>query len=77
MKPGYSKFIIHEHVIPPTNQNHEQTALDHIMMTLFASKERSAAQWSDLLEKKVGLKIVKIYSGINGVESVVECERPE
>lgn len=77
MKPGYSKFLIHEHVIQPTNQDYEQTALDLIMMTGFAGKERSAAQWSDLLEKRVGLKITNIYTYVNGIESVIECERPE
>ncbi|XDG04359.1 hypothetical protein ABKA04_003974 [Annulohypoxylon sp. FPYF3050] len=44
MKPGYSKFLIHEHVVPPMEQNYEQTASDIIMMTSFGSKERSAAQ---------------------------------
>ncbi|KAI1777524.1 S-adenosyl-L-methionine-dependent methyltransferase [Hypoxylon cercidicola] len=77
MKPGYSKFLIHEHVVPPMGQDYEQTALDLIMMTNFGSKERSPAQWSEILEKKCGLKIVKIWTPINGIESVVECERPE
>ncbi|KAI1744869.1 S-adenosyl-L-methionine-dependent methyltransferase [Xylaria scruposa] len=77
MKPGYSKFLIHEHVVPPTGPDYEQTALDLIMMTNFGAKERSPAQWSDLLEKRCGLKIVKIWTPINGFESVVECELPE
>ncbi|RYP84309.1 hypothetical protein DL769_001224 [Monosporascus sp. CRB-8-3] len=77
MKPGYSKFLIHEHVIPPMGPDYEQTALDLIMMTGFSGKERSAAQWSELLEKKCGLKIVKIWTVVSGIESVVECERPE
>ena len=77
MKPGYSKFLVHEHVIPPMDQDSEQTALDLIMMTGFGAKERSAAQWSDLLEKKCGLNIVHIYNVLNGTQSVVECERPE
>lgn len=74
---GYSKFLIHEHVVPPMDQNAEQTALDLLMMTGFGSKERSAKQWSDLLEGQCGLKIVKIWTFVNGVESVVECIRPE
>lgn len=77
MTPGYSKFLVHEHVIPPTGQDYEQTALDLLMMTNFGGKERSAAQWFELLEKRCGLKIVKIWTGVNGMESVVECERPE
>jgi hypothetical protein len=77
MKPGYSKFLIHEHVVPEMDPDNEQTALDLIMLTGFASKERSAAQWHDLLEGRCGLRIVKIWTGVNGIESVVECERPE
>lgn len=61
MQPGYSKFLFHEHVIPPTQQDSEQTALDLITMTGFGGKERSAVQWSDLLERRCGLKIVNIY----------------
>ncbi|KAI0104310.1 S-adenosyl-L-methionine-dependent methyltransferase [Nemania sp. FL0031] len=77
MKPGYSKLLIHEHVVPPMGLDDEQTALDLIMMILLGAKERSAAQWSEVLEKKCGLKIVKIWTPINGVESIVECEVPE
>lgn len=77
MTPGYSKFLVHEHVIPAVKQDNEQTALDLIMMTGFGGKERSEAQWSDLLEKRCGLKIVNIYTVVNGIESVIECERPE
>lgn len=46
------------------------------MMTGFGSKERTAAQWSELLEKKCGLEIVKIWTIMNGVESIIECELP-
>ncbi|KAI1111585.1 S-adenosyl-L-methionine-dependent methyltransferase [Nemania sp. NC0429] len=77
MKPGYSRFLINEHVVPPVGPDYEQTALDLIMMINFGAKERSAAQWSELLEEKCGLKIVKIWTPINGVESVIECVRPE
>ena len=76
MTPGYSKLLIHEHVVPPMDQDAEQTALDLIMMTGFASKERSLEQWSSILEKSCGLKIVKVWTFLNGIESVIEVERP-
>lgn len=76
MKPGYSRFLIKEYVVPAMGHEFEQTALDIMMMVGFASKERTAAQWSELLEKKCGLKIVNIWTKINGIESVIECERP-
>jgi hypothetical protein len=77
MKPGYSRFLVHENVIPPMSPDDEQTTLDLIMMTNYAGKERTAAQWSELLEEKCGFKIVKTWTPIDGIESVIECERPE
>ncbi|KAI8632195.1 S-adenosyl-L-methionine-dependent methyltransferase [Xylariaceae sp. FL1651] len=77
MKPGYSKFLVHENVIPPMAQHYEQTSLDLIMMTHFGGKERTAAEWSELLEGKCGFRIVKIWTLMDGIESVIECERPE
>ncbi|KAK7908962.1 S-adenosyl-L-methionine-dependent methyltransferase [Apiospora marii] len=77
MQPGYSRLLVHENVIPPMAQDREQTTLDLIMMTHFGGKERSAAEWFDLLEGRCGLKVMKIWTPINGIESVIECERPE
>ncbi|KAI1259172.1 S-adenosyl-L-methionine-dependent methyltransferase [Xylariaceae sp. FL1019] len=77
MKPKYSKFLIHEHVVPDVAPDYEQTALDLIMMTSFGAKERSVAQWTQLLEGKCGLKITGIWTPVNGIESIIECERPE
>ena len=58
-------------------QDCEQTTLDLIMMTHFGGKERSATEWFGLLEVMCGLKIVKIWTPINGIESVIECVSPE
>jgi hypothetical protein len=76
MRTGYSKFLVHEHVIPAVQQDPEQTALDLVMMSCFGSKERTAEQWTKLLEEQCGLKIVKIWTMIKGMESVIECELP-
>ncbi|KAI8176976.1 O-methyltransferase mpaG [Colletotrichum sp. SAR 10_65] len=73
MKPGYSKLLINENVVPGTGANWQTTALDMMMLTLFASRERTEAQWRSLLEP-AGLKIVKIWSKGEGVESLIECE---
>jgi hypothetical protein len=73
---GYSKFLIHEHVLPDMGHDREQTGLDLLMMTLFGSKERTEQQWRDLLEEQVGgLKITGIWTYRTGLERVVECER--
>ncbi|KAM0701687.1 hypothetical protein Q7P35_010596 [Cladosporium inversicolor] len=76
MERGYSKLLINENVIPDVQAHWEATALDMMMLALFASKERTAAQWKHLLEDRAGLKIVKIWGVDNGVESLIECELP-
>lgn len=74
MKPGYSKLLINENVLPKRNPHWESSALDMVMLTLFNSKERTHADWYYLVEQLAGLKIVKIWDGGKGVESVIECE---
>lgn len=59
MKPGYSRLLINENVIPPRNATWEATALDILMMTLLASRERTEQDWRSLLGQ-AGLKITKI-----------------
>lgn len=73
MKPGYSKLLINENVIPNTGAYWETTSLDLIMMFI-CSGERTEKQWHALLESS-GLKITKIWTAQRGVESLIECER--
>ncbi|KAL4795782.1 S-adenosyl-L-methionine-dependent methyltransferase [Aspergillus venezuelensis] len=72
MKPGYSKLLVNENVIPDTGAYWETTSLDLIMMQI-GSGERTERQWHALLEG-AGLKIVKIWTAQRGVESLIECE---
>ncbi|PHH74550.1 hypothetical protein CDD82_4882 [Ophiocordyceps australis] len=75
MKPGYSRLLINEFVIPPTGAYWEATALDLQLLTLMSSSERTQAQWVDLLEKRAGLKIIGIWnSGRMDSENLIECE---
>ncbi|TLD12127.1 uncharacterized protein PgNI_03583 [Pyricularia grisea] len=75
MTPGYSRLLVNENVVPDSGAWWETTALDFMMMTLFCAKERTEADWRKLLEGN-GFKIVKIWSGGKGVESLIECELP-
>lgn len=77
MKPGYSRLLINENVIPPEKAQWEATALDIMMLTLLSSRERTQADWELLVQEMAGLKITKIYTAANGVESIVECELVE
>ncbi|OQE47057.1 hypothetical protein PENCOP_c001G01827 [Penicillium coprophilum] len=72
MRPGYSKVLVNENVIPDTGAYWETTSLDLIMMEI-GSGERTERQWHSLLES-AGLKIVKIWTAQKGVESLIECE---
>ncbi|KAL4804202.1 S-adenosyl-L-methionine-dependent methyltransferase [Aspergillus unguis] len=72
MKPGYSKLLVNENVIPDTGAYWETTSLDLIMMQIGAA-ERTERQWHTLLES-AGLKIIKIWTAQRGVESLIECE---
>lgn len=75
MTPGYSRLLPNENVVPFTNAHWETTGLDMMMLTLFSSEERTSKAWYDLVERRVGLKIVNIWSAEEGLESVIECER--
>lgn len=72
MKPGYSKLLVNENVIPNTAAYWETTSLDLIMMQL-GSGERTERHWGSLLES-AGLRIVRIWTAHGGVESLIECE---
>lgn len=76
MKPGYSRLLINENVIPGTDAWWETSALDINMMALLSASERTERDWYELIEKRAGLKIVKIWSGGRGVESLIEVEVP-
>ncbi|KFX96913.1 hypothetical protein V490_03071 [Pseudogymnoascus sp. VKM F-3557] len=77
MKPGYSRLLINEQVIPPTGAHWEATCLDVLMMNLFSAKERTEADWHHLVETLSGLRIVKFWSVGNGVENLIEVVRDE
>ncbi|KAM7208263.1 S-adenosyl-L-methionine-dependent methyltransferase [Naviculisporaceae sp. PSN 640] len=78
MKPGYSRLLIDEGVIPDTNASWEATGLDIVLSALLSSRERTRAEWTRLLEGKAGLKINKFYHYLGdasrGTTSLIECE---
>ncbi|GKZ26494.1 hypothetical protein AbraIFM66951_002574 [Aspergillus brasiliensis] len=74
MKPGYSRLLINEFVVPETGAHWEITGLDMMMLALFSSEQRTRAAWYDLIERRAGLRIMQIWDAGTGVESVIECE---
>jgi len=77
MKPGHSRLLINEHIIPRAGSHWEVTYMDVYMMALYGARERTEAEWRDLLEGKCGLRISGIWNPENGVEGVIECVLPE
>lgn len=73
MRPRYSRLLVHESVVPPRRARWETTALDMVMLALCASRERTQADWEALLGG-CGLRILRIWSVAEGVESLIECE---
>ena len=71
MRPGYSKVLVNDIVIPDTGATRLQTQSDIAMLALLGSMERSEAQWRRLFEQ-AGLKVVNIWPGTP--ESVIEAE---
>lgn len=76
MKPGYSKLLINEHIIPVMGANWESTYLELYMMVLLSARERTEDDWRNLLEKRCGLRICKFWNPGSGVEGIIECELP-
>ncbi|MCJ1385013.1 hypothetical protein MMC17_008131 [Xylographa soralifera] len=72
MKPGYSKLLINENVVPDVSASWQITSLDWFMMALAASRERTEAQWRELLHS-VGLKVVGIWTKDAATESLIEA----
>ncbi|RYP71278.1 hypothetical protein DL769_004728 [Monosporascus sp. CRB-8-3] len=73
MKPGYSKLLVYENVIPATGADWQATAEDLMVMITSSSLERSEEQWRTLLGG-AGLKVCMIWRTENALESLIECE---
>ncbi|KAF2755429.1 hydroxyindole O-methyltransferase [Pseudovirgaria hyperparasitica] len=59
MKPGYSKLVINEAILPAVGCASWFAAADFTMMTNFGAKERTASDWRTLVES-VGLTVLDV-----------------
>ncbi|KAH7412917.1 S-adenosyl-L-methionine-dependent methyltransferase [Cadophora sp. MPI-SDFR-AT-0126] len=72
MKPGYSRLLINDQVLPNKGAEIHPTMLDMTMMTYFHAMERTERQWRTLLGR-LGVEIVKIWRlEAGGSEAVIE-----
>lgn len=60
MRPGYSKLLIHEMIIPEQNASTFHAVYDMAMMTFNSGMERSEKQWEELLSK-AGFEVIKFW----------------
>ncbi|KAI1733692.1 putative O-methyltransferase [Xylaria scruposa] len=72
MKPGYSKLLIHEMIIPEQGASKFHAMLDLTMMVFNAGMERTERQWEELLHK-AGLKVVKFWTAQADADGIVEA----
>ncbi|RYP63324.1 hypothetical protein DL769_006996 [Monosporascus sp. CRB-8-3] len=61
MKPGYSRLLIHEMIIPEQGASTFHAMLDMTMMAFNAGMERTERQWRELLES-AGFHVLKVWS---------------
>lgn len=72
MKPGYSRLLVHDHVMPEKDGHPHATAYDLTMMALLAGVERTETQWRDLLSS-VGYRVVKVWQSPLAAQAIIEA----
>lgn len=75
MRPGYSKLIINELVIPsdPEFLHEVPTSLDWLLLAAHSAYERTEEEWRGVVEK-AGFVWTGFWAGGGGDESVIEAE---
>jgi hypothetical protein len=71
MRPGYSRILLNELVLPDKGMSLTAAQIDITMMAALAATERTERQWRELINS-VGLKIEKIWTKVVEEESIIE-----
>lgn len=73
MKPGYSKLLIHEMIVPEQGASTFHAMLDMAMMAFNSGMERTERQWRELLEN-AGFEVLKVWSPLEeDADGIVEA----
>ncbi|PVH85194.1 putative O-methyltransferase [Cadophora sp. DSE1049] len=72
MKPGYSKLLIFEWILPDVGTPLYPALLDINMLALLSGMERTQTQWKELLSS-VGLEISKFWTIDSETEGLIEA----
>ncbi|KAF2428365.1 S-adenosyl-L-methionine-dependent methyltransferase [Tothia fuscella] len=73
MKPGYSKILINDVVIPNRGAGWYDCSQDILMMLGHGAQERSEEDWRSLIEG-IGMQIRKIWDVAGASEKLIEVE---
>ncbi|KAJ3484329.1 hypothetical protein NLG97_g7081 [Lecanicillium saksenae] len=72
MRPGYSRLLLHELVLPDTGATRFQCEMDMCMMTFNWGLERSRSQWVTLLTE-AGFESVTFWQGHPDSDGIIEA----
>lgn len=73
MKPGFSKVLVNELIIPDKSPHWSATSMDFLMMILGGIRERTELEWRAIFEK-ASFKVNGIWTYEPGTESIIELE---
>ena len=77
MKPGFSKTIINEMMLPDTGITLTEAQIDITMMCAHTAAERTEGQWRQTIDS-AGLMIEKVWAKMQEDESIlVLVPKPE
>ena len=74
LKPGYSRILLNEIVIPEEKAGWFETSVDMLMMQVHSAQERREREWRGLVDKVGGLRVRQIWDVEGAVEKVIEIE---
>jgi hypothetical protein len=76
MKPGYSKLLIFDYILPDVGTPLWPALLDIQMMVSLSGMERTETQWRALLNS-VGLDVLKFWTISDEREGLIEAVQKE
>jgi len=74
LKPGYSRILLDDIVIPEEKAGWFETSLDLLMMQVHSAQERREREWMDLVDGVGGLRVRRIWDLEGAVDKVIEIE---
>ncbi|KAJ5358794.1 Plant methyltransferase dimerization [Penicillium cataractarum] len=76
MKPGFSKIIAEEYILPDQNARSLPCMTDMAVMVFCSGLERTQQRWTDLMTS-VGLRVAKFWVREGDGLGIIEAELPE